>query len=106
MYRVKVGLAQLGLSGEKMKTARCKLLMKLSRQQKGSNRAEPLKIVHLLSGFVFNFSCCVTIVVPSLVSINIESFQVVVIICYNFITGNTPPKIFFHCFLEMKIRAS
>ena len=105
------GLAQLFLSGAKMKTARCKLVMKLSRQQKGSNRAEPLKIVHLLSGFVFNFSCmnfscCVAIVVPSLVCINIDSFQVGVIICYKLITGNTPPKIFFNCFLEMKIRAS
>ena len=43
MYRVKVRLAQLGLSGAKMKTARRKLLLMLSRQQKGSDRAEPLK---------------------------------------------------------------
>ena len=60
--------------------------------------------MNLLSGFVFNFSCCVIIVVPSLVCINIDSFGV--IICLNLITGNTPPKIVFHCFLEMKIRAS
>ena len=59
---------------------------------------------HLLSGFVFKFSCCVTIVVPSLVCINIDRFGV--IIWYHLVTGNTPPKIFFHCFLKMKIRAS
>ena len=29
-----------------------------------------------------------------------------VLICYNLVTGNTLPKIFFPCFLEMKIRAS
>ena len=50
------------------------------------------------------FSCCVTIVVPSLVCINIDSFGV--IIYYNLITGNTPPKIFFHYFFQTKIRAS
>ena len=51
------------------------------------------------------FSCCVLfIVVPSLVCINIDSFGV--IICYNLVKGNTPPKLFFHCFLEMKFRAS
>ena len=50
------------------------------------------------------FSYCVTVVFSSLVCINIDSFGV--IICYNLVTGNTPPKIFFHCFLEMKIRAS
>ena len=49
------------------------------------------------------FSCCVTIVVPSLVSINTDSFGV--IICYNLVTGNTPPC-FIPCFIEMKIRAS
>ena len=55
MYQVKLGLGQLGLSGAKMKTARRKSLMMLSRQQKGSKRAEPLKyIAHLLLGFVFN----------------------------------------------------
>ena len=41
------------------------------------------------------FSCCVSIVVPFLVCINIDSFGV--IICYNLVTGNTPPKIFFLC---------
>ena len=58
----------------------------------------------MLSDVVFNFSCYVTIVVPSLVCSNIDSFGV--IICYNLVTGNTPPKIFFHCFLEIKISAS
>ena len=29
-----------------------------------------------------------------------------VLICYNLVTGNTLPKIFFPCFLEIKIRAS
>ena len=58
-----------------------------------------------VAGFPFlTFSCCVTIVVPSLVCINIDSFDV--IIRYNLIAGNTPPKIFFLCFLEMKIRLS
>ena len=72
----------------------------------GSNRAGPLKqIVHLFSRVSFvTFSCCVTIVVPFLECINIDSFGV--IICYNLVMGNTPPKIFFPCFLEMKIRAS
>ena len=57
-----------------------------------------------LESFYFEtFSRCVTIVVPSLVCINIDSFGV--IICYNLVTGNTP-KIFFHCLLEMKIRPS
>ena len=50
------------------------------------------------------FSYCVTVVFSSLVCINIDSFGV--IICYNLVKGNTPPKLFFHCFLEMKIRAS
>ena len=50
------------------------------------------------------FSYCVTVVFSSLVCINIDSFGV--IICYNLVTGNTPSKIFFPCFLEMKIRAS
>ena len=42
------------------------------------------------------FSCCVSIVVPFLVCINIDSFGV--IICYNLVTGNTQPKIFFPLF--------
>ena len=50
------------------------------------------------------FSYCVTIVVPFLVYINIDSFGV--LICYNLVTGNTPPFIFPPCSLEMKIRAS
>ena len=67
----------------------------------------PVKICGLspLASFYFvTFSCCVTVVVPSLVWINIDSFGV--IISYNLVTGNTPPKIFFPCFLEIKIRAS
>ena len=43
-------------------------------------------------------------VVTPLVCINIDSFGA--IICYNLFTGITLPKIFFHCFLEIKIRAS
>ena len=79
--------------------------MILSRQQKGSNRAESLNKLFICCRVSFvTFSCCVTIVVPSLVCINIDSFGV--IICYNLVTGNTPPKIFFPCFLKMKIRAS
>ena len=39
------------------------------------------------------FSCCVTIVVLSLVCINIDSFGQ-----YNLVTGNTPPKIIFLLF--------
>ena len=39
-----MGLAQLGLSGAKMKSARRKYkVMMLSREQKGSNGTEPLK---------------------------------------------------------------
>ena len=38
MYRVKVHLAQLGLSDAEMKTARRKHM--LSQQQKGTNRAD------------------------------------------------------------------
>ena len=44
------------------------------------------------------------IVVPSLVYINIYSFGV--IICYNLVVGKMLQKIFFHCILEMQIRAS
>ena len=50
------------------------------------------------------FSCCVTIVFPSLLCIIIDSFGV--IICSNLVTGCTPPRIFPPCFLEMKIRVS
>ena len=56
MYRVKVGLAQLGLSGAKMKTACPSQITKyaFSTTEK-SKRAEPLKeIVNLLLGFVYN----------------------------------------------------
>ena len=39
-----------------------------------------------------------------LVYINIDSFGV--IICYNLVMGDMPPKIFSQFFLEMKLRAS
>ena len=80
--------------------------MMLSRQHLTTERIEQSRAfeINYCRVSFLTFSCCVTIVVPSLVCINIDSFGV--IICYNLVTGNTPPKLFFHCFLEMKIRAS
>ena len=49
----------------------------------------------------------VTIVVPSVTSWYASTFKTKwCYILYNLITGNTPPKIFFRCSLEKKIRAS
>ena len=77
----------------------------LSRQQKDRTEQSVGNKLFICCWVSFvTFSCCVTIVVPFLVCINIDRFGVIT--CYNLVTGNTPPKIFFPCFLEMKIRAS
>ena len=74
----------------------------LSRQQKDRTEQSVRNKLFICCWVSFvTFSCCVTIVVPFLVCINIDSFGV--IICYNLVTGNTPPKNFFPCFLEIAV---